>query len=376
MVLHIPAQDLTIAFACNLQNIDREPYVKQLYQAVTDRSWDIPVYTRDKFDAALYRGMSETFNYGAVAFERSTRSVPSDPSAAAKAFAYFNKFVNLDQLRADFDATVAAINDGRHPVSGTPLVKVGSQMAQVLLKKYGRERRDSYNSGGAISFFADYIAMYKKEARYPAELRFNESFEKLVEKWNSDWTRTWNNYTQRFDFTAGSDLKNIDQTLRPLFAGAEVYPNLINQLLDIRLQFEKKKDWGLAADASRLAAELYPQSDRATAFYAISLALIGKKDEARTTLRRAVGINPRGIGSPVALNQIALAIANTDKFSAAIDWLEISTEIYPGDANLITTLGEFYQKGGRTEQAVEAYKRALAIDPNFEKAKSALKSLP
>jgi len=249
-------------------------------------------------------------------------------------------------------------------------------MAQVLLKKYGRERRDSYNSGGAISFFADYIAMYKKEARYPAELRFNESFEKLVEKWNSDWTRTWNNYTQRFDFTAGSDLKNIDQTLRPLFAGAEVYPNLINQLLDIRLQFEKKKDWGLAADASRLAAELYPQSDRATAFYAISLALIGKKDEARTTLRRAVGINPRGIGSPVALNQIALAIANTDKFSAAIDWLEISTEIYPGDANLITTLGEFYQKGGRTEQAVEAYKRALAIDPNFEKAKSALKSLP
>jgi tetratricopeptide (TPR) repeat protein len=218
--------------------------------------------------------------------------------------------------------------------------------------------------------------MYKADARYPAELRFNEPFEKLVEKWNSDWTKTWNNYTQRFDFTAGSDLKNIDQTLRPLFSGAEVYPNLINQLLDLRLSFEKKKDFASAADASRLAAELYPQSDRATVFYAISLTLLGKKDEARTTLRKVVAINSKGIASPGAMNQIALAIAGADKLSAAISWLEISTEIYSTDANLFATLGDFYEKNGRPEQAIEVYKRALAIDPNFEKAKAALKRLP
>lgn len=376
MVLHIPSQDLTIAFACNLQDIDRFPYVKQLYQAVTDRPWDIPVYTKDKFDGAVYRGMSNTFNYGSLAFERAKRSVASDPTDAAKAFAYFNKFVNLDHLHADFDASVIAINDGRHPVSGAAFIKVGFQMAQALFKKYGRERTDSYHASGAIPFFADYIAMYKANSRYPAELRFNESFEKLVGKWNSDWTRTWNNYTQRFDFTAGSDLKNIDQTLRPLFAGAEIYPNLINQLLDLRRQFETKKDWVSAADASKLAAELYPHSDRATGFYAISLTLLGKKDEARTTLKKAVAINSKGIASAGALNQIALAIAGADKLSAAIDWLEISTEIYPTDANLFATLGDFYEKSGRPEHAVDAYKRALAIDPNFEKAKAALKRLP
>jgi tetratricopeptide (TPR) repeat protein len=76
-----------------------------------------------------------------------------------------------------------------------------------------------------------------------------------------------------------------------------------------------------------------------------------------------------GIASPGTLNQIALAIAGADKLSAAIDWLEISTEIYPTEANLFGTLGDFYEKSGRRELAVDAYKRALAIDPDSEKAK-------
>ena len=51
-------------------------------------------------------------------------------------------------------------------------------------------------------------------------------------------------------------------------------------------------------------------------------------------------------------------------------------EVYPTDANLFGTLGDFYEKSGRREHAVDAYKRALAIDPNFEKAKAALKTFP
>jgi hypothetical protein len=58
---------------------------------------------------AVYRGMSNTFNYGAFTFERAKRSVASDPADMARAFAYFNKFVNLDHLHVDFDATVAAV---------------------------------------------------------------------------------------------------------------------------------------------------------------------------------------------------------------------------------------------------------------------------
>lgn len=148
-------------------------------------------------------------------------------------------------------------------------------------------------------------------SRYPADLRFRQSFENVIERWDRDWIKTWNGYTRRFDFTAGSDLKNIEQDLRPLFASAAVYPNLLVQLLDLRKSFEKQKDLESAATTARLASDLYPQSDRAAVFYAISLVLLGKNDEARTTVR-AVAINSKGIASAVTLNQIALAIAGVD----------------------------------------------------------------
>ena len=155
----------------------------------------------------------------------------------------------------------------------------------------------------------------------------------------------------------------------------EVYPNLINPLLDLRQSFEVKKDLESAAQTARLAAELYPQSDRTNVFYAISLILIGKKDDAGTVLQKAVALNSKGIASSGAMNQIALAIAAIDKLNVAIEWLEISTGLYPRDANLFGKLGDFYQKLGRQAEAVAAYQKALAIDPNFEKAKSALKKL-
>ena len=373
MVLHIPAQNLTIAFASNLMTIDRMPYVKQLYQAVTDRSWDIPVYTKDRFDDAIYRGMNSTFNYGSLHFERIKKPMVDDRSDVARAFAYFNRSVNRESLQADFDATMAAINDGRHPVANSAFIKVGSQMAQALTRKYGRQRMEVYGLTGAIPFFADYLKMYNSDSRYPSDLRFSQSFEHQIERWDRDWARTWNDYTRRFDFTVGSDLKNIERNLKPLFAQAEVYPNLINQLIDIRIAFETKKDWESAATATRIATELYPESDRAVVFYGISLVILGKKDEARATLKRAVAINSKGMASPDVLNRIALAIANADKLPAAIAWLEISTEIYSTNPTLFTGLGDLYQKSGQHELATTAYKKALAIDPTFEKAKAGLK---
>lgn len=92
-------------------------------------------------------------------------------------------------------------------------------------------------------------------------------------------------------------------------------------------------------------------------------------------LKKAVAMDPKGMASPGTLNQISLAIAGADKLDAAIAWLEISTETYPNDANLFGTLGDLYEKAGQPERAVAMYKKALEIDPNFEKAKAALKRL-
>lgn len=376
MMLHIPSENLSIAFACNLQDIDRMPYVKRLYETITDQPWEIPAYTKDKTDEALYKALSSTFNWGSLHDDQTKQAYTNDPQELATAFNYFNKAANRDSLRTAFEPTRTAINDGRHPIASLAFVKVGSYMAMALRKKYGAERVDTYHTMGAIPFFADYIAMYKANPGYAAELRFSEPFEKLVERWNQDWTKTWNNYTRRFTSTAGSDLNNIEQNLVKLFSGAEVYPNLIKQLLDLRQSFEPREDWENAARAAKIAAELYPQSDTTNAYYAISLIIIGKKDEARESLKRASGINSRGIAGSGALNQIALALAGNGKPDAAIDWLKLAIEIYPREAPLYSTLGDVYGKQGRREQSIEAYQKALEIDPTFEHAREMLKAMP
>jgi CubicO group peptidase (beta-lactamase class C family) len=375
MVLHIPSENLTIAFACNLMTIDRMPYVKQLYEAVTDQPWDIPVYTRTKIDEMLLRGMSSTFNYGALYFDQAKGPFTTDPRELARAFGYFNRAVNRESLQTAFEPTLTAINDGRHPVADVAFIKVGSYMAMSLRKRYGAERIKLYHSTGAIPFFADYIKMYKASPRHPTELRFDASFEQMVERWNQDWAKTWNNYTRHFSFNAGSDLNDIERNLKEIFSGAEIYPNLIQQLLDLRLFFAARKEWEKAAGAAKIAAESYPQSDVTNTYYAISLIVLGKKDEARESLRRATDINSKGIASPRVLNQIALALAGIDKLEAGIAWLNLATEIYPKEAVLYGSLGDFYRQQGQREQAIETYKKALAVDPNFEHAKEMLKKL-
>lgn len=375
MVLHVPSENLSIAFACNLQDIDRMPYVKRLYETITDQPWDIPVYTKDKSDEALYRSLSSTFNWGSLHYDQTKQAYTNDPQELAAAFGYFNKVTNRDALRTEFEETQTAINDGRHPIASMALVKVGSYMSMALQKKYGVEKVNNYHTTGAIPFFADYIAMYKANSGQASDLRFSEPFEKLVARWNQDWTRTWNNYTRRFTFTAGSDLNNINENLVKLFTGAEIYPNLIKQLLELRQSFEGREDWASAARAAKIAAERFPQSDTANAYYAISLIIIGKKDEARESLKRAAGINSKGIAGAGALNQIASALTGIGKLDAAVDWLELAIEIYPREARLYGTLGDAYRKQGRREQSIEAYKKALEIDPKFEHAREMLKAM-
>jgi CubicO group peptidase (beta-lactamase class C family)/tetratricopeptide (TPR) repeat protein len=374
MVLRIPSQNLTIAFACNIQNIDRMTYVKRLYEAITGETWDISVYTKDKIDEAIYRGMNSTFNYGSLHLDQTTKPFSTDAQELAKSFAYFNRTVNRNSLLSAFQETVSAINDGRHPVADTAFVKVGSFMAMKLNDTFYEDRTNRYRTMGAIPFFADYIEMYKAKPNYPQELKFNEPFEKLVAKWNQDWARTWNDYTRQFALSSDSNLKPVEDKLAKMFSGAEIYPNLTKQFLDLRQSYEGQKDWEKAADSARVAADLYPQSDTTNAYYAISLIVLGKKDEARAPLKKAASINSNGIASAKALNQIAFALAGI-RVEAAIDWLKLASEIYPKEAVLYSSLGDFYQKQGQREQAIEAYKKALEADPNFEHAKETLKKL-
>jgi tetratricopeptide (TPR) repeat protein len=318
--------------------------------------------------------MSNTFNYGSLYLDQNTKPLTTDERELAKAFAYFNKNVNRRSLQTDFQKTNDAIRDGRHPVSETAFIKVGSFMMRKLQDTFYEERVKKYHLMGAIAFFADYIKMYKAKRSHPQNLRFSQEFEKVIAKWNQDWATTWNDNTRHFNSIPDSELINLAEKSKSAFAKSEVYPNFFARLLEIRQSYEARKDWKGAAKTAKLAVDLYPASDTANTYYAISIIILGNKEEARIFLKKAARINNGGIASARVLNQIAFGLAGI-KVESAIDWLQIVTEIYPEEAVLYNTIGDFYQRQGQRELAIDSYKKAVAIDPEFKLAKESLKKL-
>lgn len=382
-ILRIPSEKFAVAFACNLEDVDKTIYVQRLYEAIYDQPWYIPVYTKEKADQTLYKGMSDTFNYGLLQLDKTNQPLTKDQQELASAFAYFNRYVNREALQSSFQEAEGKIEDGRHPRAGQSFVKVGSYVAAKLREKYGAERPSIYHTTGAIPFFSDYVEMYKGDPSYPKELRFNESFERMILKWNEDWKRTWSASVRALHIKFGGDIADAVEKLKAAFTGAEVYPNFIPQLVSMQ------RGGMEVIKAAKAATELYPRSDRTNGNYAIILLAVGDKraeakgiisdsDDARTYLKKAYEISSEGIASAKVLNQIANSWSNegvAHRMDKALDVIKLALELYPKEAMFYDTAGNIYLRKGQREQAIEAYRKALELDPNFEHAQKSIKSL-
>jgi CubicO group peptidase (beta-lactamase class C family) len=380
-LLRVPSQNLAIAFACNLQDVDRISYIKRLYEIITDEPMANFVFTRNKVDQTFYKGLSDTFDYGSLYLERNRRPLSANAKEVAKAFAYFNSMVDRRTLQSNYQATLKAVNDGRHPVADLAFIKVGSYMAMKLGEKHGAARAGVYHTIGAPAFFDDYIKLYKSNRKHPRELRFKKPFEEIIARWNRDWTRTWNEETRQLSITPASNFDEIGERLKTSFAGAEVYPDFLEQLLGIKPPSLK---------AVKLGVDLYPESARANLVWGLFLLLINQTEEGRaavqktvvekepplTYFKRSIEIDPEGVGSAGSLNQVARSwIGERDRMGDAETLLKLAIELHPQSGSLHEALGELYLKKGLKDQAIGSYQRALQLDPNLQQAKEALKKL-
>jgi CubicO group peptidase (beta-lactamase class C family)/tetratricopeptide (TPR) repeat protein len=381
--IRIPSKNMTIAFACNLQEVDRTPYIRKLYEVLTDGLWNIRLYGKDKFDEAVLNGMGGTFDFGSLYFYRMKQPLSATAKDLAKAFAYFNKSVNRSALQAGFATHSKAINDGRHPVGDRAFITVGSFMAMKLMEKNGARQFNAYHRAGAIPFFADYIAMYKANSGYAKELKFNAEFENMIMKWTQGWAKTWNDYTQQIVITPESDFNTIGETLKKLFAGTEVRPNLIERLLAIQSGMP-------ALSAGKLAVTLYPESARTNGNWGLFVMLVNQTPEGREALKKVSGefeealpyfkksleLNPDGFASAKILTQIANSwVTQGNRLNDVITLLKIAVELHPQDAGVYSLLGEVYSKKDQKTEAMETLKKAIELDPANERAKELLKKL-
>ncbi len=123
--------------------------------------------------------------------------------------------------------------------------------------------------------------------------------------------------------------------------------------------------------AGKLVAELYPQDDAGIATLGLIHLIFGDREEAQTMLRKALSLNAEGLASAGGLNGTAYQLAGAGKADQGIEVLKLAVELHPKVANLYDSLGEFYVNKGDKQKALEYYRKAIEVDPNYPNAEAA-----
>lgn len=368
-----PGRRLTIAIASNLEGANTAVYVQKLFEALTGEAWNTNAYiNNDRHKVPLYLGLVGVFEEGRAAFEKSGQPFSNNPQDLTTAFTYFDQNLNNETLQASSQLIAfRKVREGRQPPAGQPFARMGSYMVAKLKEKLGAERVFSYSNTGAITFFHDYIELYRKDSSIPKEFRFNETVEKTIADWQASWSKTNTVEARKLVISPGSNFDELGADLKKRFAGATVFPNYGEDLNAAARYLATNGQGAKALKVSEISAEVYPGLDSSNAHYGIMLVLSGDKEKGKTYLRRANELNGGGMASANGLNTTAGNLAGTGLIDEGMKLLEVAIELYPQNASLYDSIGEFYMRKGIKDKAIESYKKALAINPNYPSAENA-----
>jgi arylsulfatase A-like enzyme/Flp pilus assembly protein TadD len=160
----------------------------------------------------------------------------------------------------------------------------------------------------------------------------------------------------------------------------------------------RRQNWERAAEQLQRCLELNPNFDNAMTGLALALAKLGRADEAKSWLTKAVQSNPQNYR---AWYQIGLLDAGSDRVAALVAYqktIAIQPNFSPGqretgmalfqqkdyagaairlekavalgleDARLHNFLGICYSQTGRASKAVHEHRRAIELDPKLAEA--------
>src|SRR6185503_182315 len=279
-------------------------------------------------------------------FEQGGKAITTNDGELTDAFAYFNESTNVDVLKTSPQDALKKIREGVHPAAKEAFTKVGSYMAQKLSEKNGAAKLESYAALGGLSFFHDYIALAKADKSLPSGVKFNETFSALVEDMARDWSKANTEYARLFWLMPDADLNSVGKTLKQTFTGLDVYPNLVDDFFNITRQAVLKGDRAKALKTAKLALELYPESGTANFLQGITLVLNHDLAGGQVVLKKGAMLNPNGPASAGGLNNIAYQLGGVGMVDDALTILSAAIEMYPKEANLYDSQGEFLLKKG------------------------------
>ncbi|MGH9907283.1 MAG: serine hydrolase, partial [Pyrinomonadaceae bacterium] len=367
----LPARRMALAVGVNFEASNPGVYLERLFQLLTGAPLGLAAYSPDKTKAALTEAMNATFNYGLAHFERARKPLAASQDELTEVFSNFNRYVNPDALNANQQETIQKIRQGAHPAAGHTFTKVGSYMASRLSEKNGRAKLESYASLGALEFFNDYISLTNADPAFPRELRINAGLEQATAEMARDWRKSNTEYVRKLWLMPDVDFGQLRKNLQQSFSGSSVFPNLVNDFFNVSRQMILGGERARALEATQLALDLYPAAPTPNLMHGIALIVNNQSAPGQELLKKAASINPQGAANAGGLNSIAYQLAGVGMLEEGMGILRVAIEMYPKEANLHDSLGEFELRKGDKAKALASYKRALEINPEFPNATNA-----
>lgn len=372
--LVFPEDDFALAIACNLEDTDLQPYVRGLIGAVLGEDVDGRAYAPDKERLSIGEALYEVFSYGMSAYESIDEPGLGSRDALKDAFDYFNGCVSKESLRRDYEGTKKKIQAGVHPVANQAFTRIGSYMAGVLAEEKGRDGLSAYRRRGPFAFFHDYVRLADASPkRHP---HFRGDFKELIAGWANDWKKTCSEDVRRLIITPGTDFAELIPRLQDRFAGAAVYPDFTSDLADVARYYLEKGEIARNLMILTLSRDLYPGSPQLAASLAFSRLWLGDIDSGRQLIKEAHDLDPMDpVLRPGEYIASMRRLVEARKLREAEAIGVVGAEFNPEDPDLPTALGELSLLMGRKDKAIDYLKKALRIDPNFEKAITRLKAI-
>lgn len=374
-LLILPTEKLAIAFASNLEGMDRLFYVKRLAEHVLDEDIDSTTYVDSKEGQVIHDACFDVFSFGMSQFDWQGPMAQEDEDFEG-AFAYFNQYVDLEALKKNFKATRKKIGEGIHPVTHQAFTKVGKFMARTLTETLEEERLQSYHKTGPIPFFSDYI---KISSSWPSERNkflFKKSFAQLISKWEKDWSTVYTDSIRCLFISADTDFDTLGAQLKQAFSEAEIYPDFSPDMTRVARHFLEKNELDKSFKVLNLSAELYPHSPLPFQILAEAKLWTGAQEEAHSLFKKAHAMNPEHPSlSMNSIFNLASRLEQAKKMREVFALMEITTELYPKNARLYKEIGDMYLRIEQKEKAAEFYRKALAINPQYKEARQKLVEL-
>lgn len=302
-LLVFPWENFAVAVAGNLEG-SRTGLIAEALGFLVMGAYDAPFETGSPAGDKIHEGLSGVWSFGLGYLNRYGEPLTTDRDELITAFKYFNESFVRVELEKDPEVAFKKAREGFHPLTGTPMIKVGAYIAHRLGEKHGKKKVDYYRTAGCLPFFRDYIILYREDGSIPEQFHLAGELETMVMDWASSWELVWTDEVRGLLLRTGGGLEGVAPRLKEIFAGAAVYPRFNAQL-----------------------------------------------------------------------NSYAYYLKDREQIDKGLEVLLTAAELYPSDANLLDSIGEFYKEKKDNENAIKYYTLALEKDPDFVNPAFALAKL-